>query len=303
METLTVAIGTRNRGDSVVRTIRSVQASDHPSWAIRIVDQSDDDRTAAAVAPFLGDSRIRYRRSPTAGVARARNAAMAEAAGELVLVTDDDCELAPDCMREIDAAFAVDARVAIVFGNILAGPHDGGKGFVPACVRDAPALARGLRDKNRIDGAAACMAIRRSAWRALAGFDERFGLGTPLHSGEEVDLTIRALRMGFFVHQTPRVRVTHHGFYRWSDHRAVIEQYWYGTGAAFGRNAVADPLGIAVVLGGLARRWATGVSPVASSLGTRAHRFVRLSAFTRGFAAGLQTVPQASALPVRDAAA
>lgn len=287
MEAITVAIGTRNRGDIIVRTVRSILASDHAAWELRIADQSDDERTAKAVAPFLQDPRIRYRRSRTVGVATARNLAVAKSESELIAITDDDCEVATDWLAELAAAFSLDARIGVVFGNVSPGPHDRRAGFVPAFVRDAPALARGLRDKNRVDGVAGSMAMRRSAWRVLGGFDETLGSGAHFRSGEETDLAIRALRKGFFVYQTPRARVTHHGFYPWAQHRDVMTRYWYGTGAAFGRSFAADPLGIARALVGLAGRWATGLSPVAASLDTQPHRLDRLSAFARGFAAGL----------------
>jgi len=303
MQVMTVAIGTRNRGDSIVRTVRTILACDHPAWELRIVDQSDDERTAEALAPFLEHPRIRYRRSRTVGIATARNLAVAEAPSELIAITDDDCEMAADWLREVEAAFALDARIGLVFGNVLPGPHDTRAGFVPAYVQDEPALARGLRDKNRVEGAAASMAVRRSAWRALGGFDETLGPGAHLRSGEETDLTIRALRMAFFVYQTPRARVTHHGFYPWAQHRDVMDKYWYGTGAAFARNVAADPVGMARVLAGLAGRWATRLSPVASSLDARPHRLARLSAFARGFAAGLVTARRPRSLSTEHATA
>lgn len=287
MPACTVVIGTRNRGDSIVRTVRSLLACDHPAWELRIVDQSDDERTAEALAPFLTHPRIRCRRSRTVGIAMARNLAAAEAASDIVAITDDDCEVAPDWLGELESAFAVDSRIGLVFGNVLPGPHDAHAGFVPAFVHEGSTLARGLRDKNGIQGTAASMAVRRSAWQALGGFDETFGPGALLRSGEETDLTIRALRMGFFVSQTPRARVTHHGFYPLAQRRIVVEKYWYGTGAAFGKNFVAEPHGIARVLVGLAGRWATGLSPVAASLDARAHRRSRLAAFIRGFVAGV----------------
>jgi glycosyltransferase involved in cell wall biosynthesis len=300
MESMSVAICTRNRGDTIVRAIRSILACDDSSWELCMVDQSDDERTAEAIVPFLEDRRIRYRRSGTVGIATARNLAVAEARSEWIAYTDDDCEVDTDWLRELEAGFRVDERVGLVFGNVLAGPHDPGAGFVPAYVQETPALARGLRDKNRVDGAAACMALRRSAWRALGGFDETLGSGAHLLSGEETDLTIRALRMGVFAYHTPRAIVTHHGFYHWAEHRAVMERYWYGTGAAFARSFAAEPVAVTGVLLGLAARWATKLSPVAASLHPRAHRMARLAAFARGFAAGLVAGRQpCSAFPER----
>ena len=287
MQPMTVVIGTRNHGDSIARTVAAIVASDHPDWRLHVVDQSDDDRTAHAMAPFLGDRRIHYRRSGTVGLSLARNLGIAEATTELVAVTDDDCEVAPDWLAEIDRAFALDPRIGLVFGNVLPGPHDRRAGFVPAYVTEEPQLARGLRDKNRVEGTGASMAVRRSQWLALGGFDETLGSGAPLRAGEEIDLTIRALAAGCFVYETPRVRVIHHGFYPLAVQRAVMAHYWYGTGAAFARGFAGNPVAMTRVLIGLAGRWASQPSRVASSLDARQHRARRLVAFARGFAAGL----------------
>jgi glycosyltransferase involved in cell wall biosynthesis len=287
MQPMTVVIGTRNRGDSVVRTVSTIVASDHPSWALHLVDQSHDERTARAIAPLLSDRRIHHHRSRTVGVATARNVGIAEATTELVAITDDDCEVASDWLAEIERAFELDPRIAIVFGNVLAGPHDSHAGFMPAYQTYEPVLARSLRDKNRIQGVGASMAIRRSCWLALGGFDETLGAGARLRSAEETDLTIRALRAGWLVYETPRVRVTHHGFYPWALHGTVMARYWYGTGAAFARSFAAHPVAIGGVLVELAGRWAVGTSGVALSPGARPHRLARLAAFARGFVAGL----------------
>jgi hypothetical protein len=82
-----------------------------------------------------------------------------------------------------------------------------------------------------------------------------------------------------------------------------MAKYWYGTGAAFSRSFAVEPFAVARVLFGLAGRWATELSPIAASLHPRAHRSARLSAFARGFAAGLVTVRRpCSTFPERAAA-
>jgi glycosyltransferase involved in cell wall biosynthesis len=76
-EPVTVVIATRNRDASVVATIASLLDGTERPHEIVVVDQSDDDRTAAAVGRFAAG--VRYVRSRTAGLARAHNLAIAEA--------------------------------------------------------------------------------------------------------------------------------------------------------------------------------------------------------------------------------
>jgi len=287
---MTVVISTRNRGDSVLRTIRTILLNGHPNCEVRIVDQSDDDVTERSLRPLLDNPCICYVRSATKGLSTGRNLGIRDAQSELIALTDDDCEVPSDWLRELVAAFAVDRRIGIVFGNVLPGPHDRSKGFVQAYVRTEPFLARSVCDKNQVEGTSACMGIRRSVWQLLGGFDEMLGLGAPLMSAEETDLTIRALLAGFFVYETPRVAIVHHGFQSFEKSLTLVHRNWYGTGAVFVKHLKGGQFSLVPLLFRLAWRWVFGRSRVASSLRPHSHRLLRLAAFARGFAAGA-TIP------------
>jgi GT2 family glycosyltransferase len=192
----------------------------------------------------------------------------------------------PDWLKILTAPLSVDGRIGIVFGNVLPGPHDRARGFVPASVRRAPVLAQGIRDAHRLGGTSASMALRLSVWRKLGGFDEMLGVGAPLGSAEDTDLMIRALLDGALVYETPEAVVIHHGFFSWDRRRPLIERNWYGTGAAFAKALKHGKLAVLLVLTRLGERWVRGrLSPVATSLGHSA-RWSILVAFVRGFAAG-----------------
>src|SRR5271165_6151218 len=92
---LSVVIATRDRGAAVVRAIESIlpghSGVDANCRELIIVDQSSDDASEAALAPYLCLPRIRYHKAPSKGLGAARNAGMTLATGELVAFTDDDC--------------------------------------------------------------------------------------------------------------------------------------------------------------------------------------------------------------------
>jgi GT2 family glycosyltransferase len=294
---MSVVVSTRDRCEQIARAVRSALANDYPRFDVTIIDQSRDGRTEAVVEHYLDDGRLHYLRSSTRGLASARNRGIRAASGELIALIDDDCEPGVDWLRTLSAAFAVDARIGIVFGNVLPAPHDDRAGFVPAYVRSEPALARGLREKGRIEGMGACMGLRRSTWEALGGFDEMLGVGAPFKAADEGDLAIRALRAGYFVFETPEVAVTHYGFRNWSDGRAVIHDYWYGTGAMLAKHLRCGERSLVALLPRLAYRWAWGRSRVAASLGRRPHRALRLAAFGKGVLAGARApIDRASSL-------
>jgi GT2 family glycosyltransferase len=285
---ITVVIPTRARGDRIVTTLRTLSRSDYHSFHVLVVDQSTTDSTEIAVKR-LADPRVSYIHSSTSGISAALNRGIGAAAGEMIAVTGDDCEVREDWLGNLVAPMAADHRIGIVFGNVLPAAHDRAVGFVPGYERKAPLLASGLNDAHLLGGTSASMALRKSLWNRLRGFDEMLGVGAPLRAAEDTDLTIRALLGGDLVYETPEAIVVHHGFFPWEKQRTLIQRNWYGTGAAFAKSLKQGHFGIVAVLARLGARWAGGqLSPVAASLGNP-HRWSVLAAFVHGFMAGLRT--------------
>jgi GT2 family glycosyltransferase len=286
---LTVVVATRNRGASVTRTLQTILENGHPSFQVCVVDQSDDDRTATALQPYTGEGRIRYLQSSPPGLARAHNAAISEAATELIALTDDDCRVPSDWLEMVADAFDLDPRIGIVFGNVYPAEHDPSTGLIPGYIRDEPFLARSTRDKVHVDGTGACMALRRSTWERIGGFDEHLGAGTGFPAANDGDFTVRALRAGCFVYETPTVSVTHDGFRTWRGARALVCDYSYGTGAMLAKHLKCRTPRVPHLLGRLAWRWLRGRRHSAAKLGGNRFSCARLASFVRGFAAGLVT--------------
>lgn len=231
---VTVCIATRDRGDQIAATLRSIIKSQFTDWDAVIVDQSEADDTRDAVMRTVGeDSRFRYLRSRSAGSSVARNAALAEARGPLVACTDDDCEVAPDWLGRLEGYFRADADVGMIYGAVLPGPHDPRCGFistypVPRFKRIATPW---LRWQER--GIGANMAFRLDAVRMVGGFDDVLGAGGPLCAGLDFDLTYRMLKGGFAVLNVPDAVVIHHGFRPWSVGSSLMYGVGIGVGATY----------------------------------------------------------------------
>jgi GT2 family glycosyltransferase len=301
---VTVVISTRDKGDSVFATVRGILASDYPDFEIRIVDQSEDERTEGALKPLLEDPRVRYLRTDTKGLSWGLNVGIQGAQSEIIAITGDDCEIPKDWLRAIVTAFRFDPRIGIVFGNVWPGSHDRERGFVPGYVREGAELAQSLREKHRIGGTSACMGLRRSVWEVLGGFDPMLGAGARFHSAEDTDLTLRALSSGYLVYETPEVSVVHHGFYGWDQRMSLVHRYWYGTGAAFMKQLRRGRWDAAIVLLRLARGWVSSRSRVARSFSERPHRLRGGLSFVRGVVSGAFTPLDRSSghyLPCRSA--
>jgi GT2 family glycosyltransferase len=287
---ITVALSTRNRGSVVANAVRTILQNDHPDFEVVVVDQSDDDLTEGSLDQLLKDPRVRYVRSTGRGRSAGQNTAIREARGALVLLTDDDCTVPTDWLRQFETAFAVHDRIGIVFGNVLPAPQDPDVGCIPAYIRQSPFLARGIRDKHGVEGIGACMAVRHSVWQSLGGFDEMLGSGSRFKAGEDGDLAMRALIAGHWIYETPLVWVTHYGLRKWEQLPALIDSYWHGTGATMVKSIKTGEWQILLLLLRLAGRWALGRSTVGSSLGRQPRRLMKLRSFCRGFVAGA-TVP------------
>jgi len=236
---ITVLICTRNRGDSIQATIMSILDNTHTRFELLIVDQSTNTCTAQAVGALSHDPRIRYVNTNTQGLSIARNIGIALSRSDLVIMTDDDCEVAPDWIDQMAAPFLQHPHVGIVFCDVVAAPYDRRAGFVPVSLSAHPLLIEDLAHWQTCDGVnigiGAGMAIRRSVAEAIGGFDTLFGPGGPFRNGDDIDFTLRALAADHQIFRINDVSVIHHGFRTFQENRALIRGAMYSAGAAYGR--------------------------------------------------------------------
>ena len=118
--------------------------------------------TQVALQRLQDDPRLRYEKSNQRGLARGRNAGIEKCRGEIIALTDDDCQTPANWLSEIVAAFASDERMGIVLGNAVAAPHDATNEFIQSYIRETPFLACDIRAMNQIEGIGGCMGIRRN---------------------------------------------------------------------------------------------------------------------------------------------
>jgi glycosyltransferase involved in cell wall biosynthesis len=85
---VSVLIPTRRRPELLRRALASVMAQTHPHWEALVIDDGEGEGLAALQR--LGDPRVKGWSNPGRGQVEARNAALAQARGEVIALLDDD---------------------------------------------------------------------------------------------------------------------------------------------------------------------------------------------------------------------
>jgi hypothetical protein len=246
--TISAIVCTRNRGASAIDTVRSILANDHPSFELIVVDQSTNGETAQALSQFRSDPRFHYFSTPTKGLGRARNIGMRQARAALIAFTDDDCTVPTGWLRIMEANFAREPLVTVLFCNVVEGEHDATAGFIPAYKRKNRILVKSFWGKCRARGIGAGLGVRRDPIQAIGGFDEALGAGGLFPSAEDADIAVRAIAHRQWVCETNEVAVVHYGFRTWKEARTLAARDWEGLGAAYIKPLKAGRLGALVVL-------------------------------------------------------
>jgi glycosyltransferase involved in cell wall biosynthesis len=280
---------TRNRPGLVAEAVRWLLDPRDAELELIVVDQSDTAETEQALRALPVDPRVRYLRSTRRGKGAALNEGIALARGSIVVLTDDDCRAPPGWA--VDMARIVESlpKVAIVFCRVVPVPHDTKAGYVPAFQPSGDRLLRSVIGARNGLGLGAAMALRRDFAVSLGGFDESFGPGGRFPSGDEWDMSIRALLKGWHVFETAELAVVHDGFRTFEEGRAHARRDWIAIGALCAKPLRAGYLRAAVVplwIFSSRALW----PPLFDLLRMRKPSgLARIAGFVQGFADGLRT--------------
>lgn len=220
----TIIVPTRNRPHLLEQCLAALARQDYPREQFRVivVDDGSTPSVASIVEPFAANLQVRCLRTEGVGPARARNLALAQADGDFVVFTDDDCQ-------------PVSTWLEAYRGAALRYPGAG----LGGCIVDAPAnniygrtsqiLVTYLYVYNETTDALRFFcsnnfAFPRAELQALGGFDETF----PLAAGEDRYLCARWLRSAP-MHYVPGAVIQHRQFFGLQGF--LRQQFRYGRGA------------------------------------------------------------------------
>ena len=241
----TIAICTRDRTEDLHRCLEAILRLPADRQEIIVIDNCPS--TIDTFNLVKANKRIRYIHEEQPGLNIARNRALREAGGEIVVFCDDDAVPDHDWLRAHLRNFA-DPLVMCATGltmpleleteaqEIFERYSPFGRGFKRR-IYDSSTLSPWEAGRA---GAGANMSLRRSVLEQIGEFDEALDAGTLTCSGGDTEYFARILTLGFRIVYDPAAL-------SWHRHRRTLDElrrtyYGYGVGtyAAWTRSLLRD---------------------------------------------------------------
>jgi glycosyltransferase involved in cell wall biosynthesis len=277
---ITVVVCTRERPVALARCLDSVLALRYPRFRVLVVDNAPRSEATREVVVAAGRrGPVEYLLAPVAGLSRARNAAVAAAAGEILAWVDDDEVVDGWWLAEVARGLADHPAADVVCGAIVPaelvsraqvwfeqfGGHSKGRGFTPAVFSPASARVQSPLYPLPPFGTGANMTFRPGVIEGIGGFDPALGAGSAAMGSEDTLAFTQVLRAGGMVVYQPAALTRHYHRRDLAGLRAQMVGYGVGLTAAYTSLVLADPR----VLWPLARLVPTAVRDMRAADGPR----------------------------------
>ena len=225
---ISIIIPTYERPERLAVCLQSLMSLDYPRGRFEVIVVDDGSRKPpeTVVARFHERFDVMLLTQTHAGPATARNTGAAQAKGEVLAFTDDDCEPAADWLQTLAQRFTETPNFAIG-GRVLNGLPDNPFSSASQLLIDylykyyncGPHRARFFASNN--------LALPADLFRAIEGFDTNF----PCAAGEDRELCDRWRHHGYGMIYAPEVVVRHSHFLRY---QSFCKQHFnYGRAALY----------------------------------------------------------------------
>ncbi len=184
---MSVVIPAYNSARFVPFAVASALAQTRPPLEVIVVDDGSRDHVAVALRPFGGN--VTLIRQQNAGPSRARNKGVAVSRGDIIAFLDADDEWAPTKLAAQVPPFDDDpSLVASVVGAEHVNTVTGVRTAVSPVLAADP--VREMLLHGTILGPTSCLAVRRSVFDEIGGFDP------VTDQVEDLDITLRLVERG-----------------------------------------------------------------------------------------------------------
>ncbi|MDD1620196.1 MAG: glycosyltransferase family 2 protein [Methylococcaceae bacterium] len=200
---VSLVLATLGRDTELVDFLKSLLYQSYKNFELIIIDQNQDGKIDAVVAPFMDCFDVKHVKVDFTGNARARDYGIGLAQGRIVAFPDDDCVYEKSVLRKVVAEFECRKDLGI----LVVGSYDfASTRFSIGVNSRTPRYFSRLRmmgvefthffDLKRID-------------RQQFHLDHDFGIGSKYSGGEGFELLYRLLRAGATAFYTPKIRIYH----------------------------------------------------------------------------------------------
>ena len=230
MPTISIIICSRNRADSLKKTLEAVErVLPEPEGSIEliVVDNGSTDGTARIIADFaVTRPKVKALHEPRPGKAIALNRAAQAATGAIIVWLDDDVVPQPGWLENLTRPILED-EADLVAGSVIMAPHLS-RDWMTLSHRDR------LAEIDPADGtgaiAGANLAVRKSVLEQTDGFDPRLGPGQ-LGFQEDSLLAHHIRSLGARVVPARNAKVEHH-----FDPSRLLRSSWLKSAESLGRS-------------------------------------------------------------------
>jgi glycosyltransferase involved in cell wall biosynthesis len=199
---LSVLVATRNRPEVVNRCVSSVFEQTRLPDEVLVFDDGD---VPADLSEFDDDQLEVIRRDEPHGVSGARNELMTRASGDVLVMIDDDAYFsANDALERVERQFDDEDLGILAFDvhHHAEGEPDRLIPFSRSALMSYPDLRDQPRRVSYFLGTA--HAIRSDVIDETNGYDDNM-----TYAGEELDLSLNSLKLGYEIRYDPEVEVHH----------------------------------------------------------------------------------------------
>lgn len=229
---IAVIILNRNNGPDLKECVESVLACSRGGSNVVVADNGSTDGSAQMVQSLFPSVRIAAN-GANLGFAAGNNSvvrAISDLEFGWLLFLNADLLVAADCLSELLRVAESDPTVGVVGPMVYHASEPNTIQSAGGVIsRAGVPVHRGANEAERgqfagpedVDWVSGCaLMIRRQAFAAVQGFDERFFM-----YGEEVDLCVRARRADYRVVHVPSAKVWHKGVSRMYDPAPYVTYY------------------------------------------------------------------------------
>ncbi|OLP16461.1 glycosyltransferase [Leptolyngbya sp. 'hensonii'] len=214
---ISAIICTHNRDHYLGAAIDSLLHQDFSAFEVIVVDNASTDRTRAVVESRLPHPKLQYIYEATVGLSVARNTGAHTAIAPILAYLDDDAVASPQWLQVLVKAYGENERLAIAGGKVtllwppgvtpppwLSLNLSGNLGYYDLGDQVLSITEPGLTPRGLN------YSLRRSFLDQVGGFDTNLGrVGKNLLSNEELQMTEKALELGWQVAYLPQALVAH----------------------------------------------------------------------------------------------